>query len=95
MEVDLLTFFAVIVGLVVGVLVGMFFTSQKKFWERYEVSPTTYSYTVIMYCSVHVRRDESNSSCRTLIIIHDDKEEGQSYQLVVRTKMMLSLMQIR
>jgi len=59
MEVDLLTIVAFILGLVVGVIFGMLFTSQKKFWEGYEVSPTIYFYTVIMYCSIRVRKDES------------------------------------
>jgi len=43
MEVDLVAVFAVIMGLVAGI----YFTSQKKFWEGYEVSPTIYSYTVL------------------------------------------------
>jgi len=65
MEVDLVAIFSVIVGLVAGVLIGMFFTSQKKFWEGYKVSPTAYSYTVMMYCSVHVRKEESSSGWKT------------------------------
>jgi len=100
MEVDLVAIFAVIVRLVAGVLIGMFFTFHKKFWEGYEVSPTTYmySYNIIMYSSANVRKEESSSGWKTLfratcIILKD--EVDQSHQLAVRTTIMLSLMQIR
>jgi len=79
MEVDLLTIFALIIGLVVGVLFGMLFTSQKKFWEGYEVSPTIYLYTVIMCCSIRVRKDESNGKGSAIIvkILGGEEEAGQ------------------
>jgi len=76
MEVDLLTIFALIIGLVVGVIFGMLFTSQKKFWEGYEVSPTIYLYTVIMYCSICVRKDESNGK-GSMKILGEEEEVGQ------------------
>jgi len=77
MEVDLLTI-ALIIGLVVGVLFGMLFTSQKKFWEGYEVSPTIYLYTVIMCCSIRVRKDESNGKGSIIVkILGGEEEAGQ------------------
>jgi len=75
MKVDLLTIFALIIRLVVGVIFGMLFTSPKKFWEGYEVSPTIYLYTVIMYCSIRVRKDKSNG--KGLMKILGEEEAGQ------------------
>ena len=59
----------------------MYFTSQKKFWEGYKVSPTVYSYTFIIYCSVLVRKEESSNGWKIplrAIVLEEEHKVGQS-----------------
>jgi len=50
MEVDLVALI-LIMELVAEVLMEMYFTSQKKFWEGYEVSPNILT---LLYVLLHI-----------------------------------------